>query len=219
LFALCFLVLTPLPRILAFEIPVLARVPLGILVEVTVPAFAGTLALVAATLVLSRHQEPSVPTVGLGPRFRERLKPSLAAALLSALLATILLFVPYIGLLLSFLLMPLILGPPIIGQVVAVEGLSIRDAKERARALTEGIRGRVLLYLLNVGLGLGIATVLLVGGAMTLVTSANDLTRVLINSIYQAAILGAIVGFLAAVEYVVFVELVARAKTAVAIPD
>lgn len=211
---MCFLVLTPLPRILAFEVPVVARLPLGILIEVAVPAFAGTLAMVAATLVLVRHQEEETQQAGIGPQFRDRLKPALATGLLSAFIASALLLVPFLGLLLSFLLMPLVLGPPIVGQVIAVEGLSLREALKRARGLTAGMTGRVSLYLLNVGVGLGILSVLLVGGAMSLARTAGDLPRVLITSIYQAAVLGIIVGFLATVEYVVFTKLRARAVDA-----
>jgi hypothetical protein len=113
--------------------------------------------------------------------------------------------------------MPLVLGPPIVGQVVAIEGLSLRGSLARARDLTEGIRGRTIVYLLNIGVGLGILSVLLVGGSMALALEASDLVRVLIGSLYQAAMLGAIVGFLASVEFTVYGLL--RARAAVATTD
>lgn len=192
-----------------------ARLPLGILVQIAIPAFAGTLALIAATMVLD---ESATEAGTWFSRFRNpRLGVALRSALLAAVVASVLLLVPYLGLLLSFLLMPLVLGPPIVGQVVAIEGLSLRGSLARARDLTEGIRGRTIVYLLNIGVGLGILSVLLVGGSMALALEASDLVRVLIGSLYQAAMLGAIVGFLASVEFTVYGLL--RARAAVATTD
>lgn len=208
LFAVCFLVLTPLPRVLAFEVPVVVGVPLGALIEITVPAFGATLALVGATQVLA----------GDTSGFRSRLRPALAAGLLAALVAGVIALLPYYGLLLSFLLGLLTFGPPIIGQAIAVEGLTLRAAIERAGDLTDGIRGRVFLYLVNVGVGLGILSLLLIGGAMSVTSETSEAVRVLMNSVYQTVVLGALCGFLAAVEYVIFTELRARPKTADAIP-
>ncbi|MEA2446506.1 MAG: hypothetical protein QOK47_143, partial [Actinomycetota bacterium] len=48
---------------------------------------------------------------------------------------------------------------------------------------------------------------ILIGGSMYLVLDAGDLVRVLIASLYQAAVLGVIVGFLATVEYVIYTQL------------
>jgi hypothetical protein len=195
---------------------VVAQLPLGILVQIAIPAFAGTVAMIAATMVLDETDQAEGQT--WVARFRNpRLGVALRSALLAAVIASLLLLVPYLGLLLSFLLMPLVLGPPIVGQVVALEGLSLRDSIVRARELTEGIRGRIALYLLNIGVGLGILSVLLVGGSMALALDASDVVRVLIASLYQAAILGALVGFLATVEFTVYSQL--RARAAVATTD
>jgi hypothetical protein len=206
---LCFLVLTPLPRVLAFEIPVLLELPLGILVEIAVPCFAASIALVAATQRLATD----------GSGFRIRLQPTLASAGLAALVTCAVALLPYVGLLLSFLLGPLLFGPPIVAQVIAIEELSLSEALSRTRLLLAGVGGRAFLYLLNVGVGLGILSVLLIGGAMSFTIGADTIVRVLVASLYQATVLGAIVGFLATVEYVMFLELRARVTAADAIPD
>ena len=89
----------------------------------------------------------------------------------------------------------------------------------RTRVLVAGIGGRAFLYLLNVGVGLGILSVLLIGGAMSFTIGADTIVQVLVASFYQAAVLGAIIGFLATVEYVMFLELRSRVTGADAIPD
>ena len=201
---MCFLVLSPLPRVLAFEVPVIARLPLGILVEIAVPCFAASIVLVAATLKLAEESS------GIG----DRLRPALASASLAALVSCVMALLPYLGLLLSFLLGPLVFGPPIVAQVIAVEGLSLRDALSRTRTLLAGVGGRAFLYLLNIGVGIGILSVLMIGGAMSLVVDGPEIVRVLVNSVYQSAVLGLLVGFLATVEYVMFTQLRARAGDA-----
>jgi hypothetical protein len=149
--------------------------------------------------------------------FRTRLGPALGTALLSAAVATALLLIPFGGLLLSFLFMPVVLGPPIVAQVIALEDASLRRALERTRRLLRGRSLRMTQYLLNVGVGLGIVAVVIVGGAMYAVLLSPELVRVLIGSVYQSIVLGAFVGYLSTVEYVIYTDLSATARDP--IPD
>ena len=206
-----------MPRVLFFEVPVVAGIPLGILIQIAVPTWAASVTLVATTLVLARRRNSvSTPAADLWAELRTRLGVASRCGLLAAAIACVLVLIPLIGLLLIFVLTPLVIGPPLVAQAVAVEGSSLRAALSRSRAVMVGRSGRVTLYLLCAGLAAGLISTLLVGGAMYLALDAGAAIRVVIGSVYQSVSLGAIVGFLATVEFVLYEEL---SRTAVSNPD
>jgi hypothetical protein len=116
------------------------------------------------------------------------------------------------------LIFHLFLGPPLIAQAVAVEGRPLRKAWTQVQTITRRRLARVLLYLLNIALLVGIAALLLVGGLTASVTSAPAGVETLVFILSQSVLLGALAAFMAVFETVLYLDLGAS-TTADAIPD
>lgn len=93
------------------------------------------------------------------------------------------------------------MGPPILAQVIGVEKLGLREALRRVGELTDG---RTWLYILNIAAGVGLVATFVLGGFGLGALDATELVRAVAFPIIQAALMGVLLGFLAAFEYEVF---------------
>src|SRR5687768_5835884 len=96
LFGIVFLALSPLPYVLAFEVSLVRSVPLGVQLQVVVPAFAASVAMVVATAYLAAAESDPQPKLALvWKELRPRRGTVFAAAGIAALVALIVTMLPF----------------------------------------------------------------------------------------------------------------------------
>lgn len=98
---------------------------------------------------------------------RPRAQDVLTAALVMTIPALVVLFSVRADVA-QFFVLPLFIGPPILVQAMAIEEKGFRDAAQRARSLLSGHWLRMVLYLLTIVLGTGVAQIIVLialGGA------------------------------------------------------
>lgn len=104
--------------------------------------------------------DPLPPETGLrGLRGRWR-----DIAAIGALVATVVAALTFLTGEFVVVLSPPLWGPLIFIQVIALEELGLRDALARGRVLLAGHWARLFLYLISVGVGLGVAGATILGG-------------------------------------------------------
>ncbi|MDQ3751826.1 MAG: hypothetical protein M3333_02910 [Actinomycetota bacterium] len=179
------------------------------LTSVVLVALAGSFALHCATVILA----DGVSGRGTSPRaaarsLRGRLKDLMSAGLLVGMLSIVALFLPF-GPLGSVVIVPMLLGPPILAHVIAVEARSFPEAFARARMLLGGNWGRVLVTLLNIAFVLGILQLVLLSSAVALLAGAGGLALLLLT-LFQTLIAALALPYLAAAAFVTYLDLRVR---------
>jgi hypothetical protein len=145
---------------------------------------------------------------------RERSRDILTIGLLAAVLALI--FVLVLGYL-GELLMPVAFGPPILAQILVVERRGLQDTRQRARDLGSREWGRVIMYLLTLGLGVVVA-ILAVHIAIGEMLRALSVDAAALESVVAIALSFAAVhllfalgwAFVAVAQTVIYLDLRAR---------
>ncbi len=169
--------------------------------QVTIPAFGASIALVLSAAFLSASStDPSATFRSSWMSLRERRGSLLAAAASAALMSFVLTLLPF-GLLIALLLVHGIYGPPLIAQAIGAERITVPEAWRTVRRSMAGSGLRVALYLLNAVVGTGIVAVLLIGGVAYATYDAPQWLRIIAASLWQALVLGCAIGFLACVEF------------------
>ena len=215
-FGVVFLMLMPLPPIVFIESPAFVLVPISILLQLVIPAAAGSVAVMIVGVTAAAELAGTQATIADGlQKLRGNAKAVLGAMGLAALITT---FVALVMGIYASLILHLFMGPPLIAQAVAVEGRPLREAWEHVKTITRTRLGRVLLYLLNVALVVGIAELLLVGGLTSSVAGAPDAVRIAVFLLAQSVLLGAIAAFMAVFETVLYFDLSSPIE-ATATPD
>ncbi len=207
------MVLTPLPFLVVFELPLVAQLPVELFLQIVIPTFAGSLALMTSAILLAERRAGDPMTLGEAWHvLRGHGRAATASALVAAGLAILITALPFLGLLLTLVFLPLYLGPPLLGHSVALERLGLREGFDRVRSLTARNGGRVFLYLIATALAIGAIAILLIGGVGAfLLVDAPYALRVVGYSLLQGVALGALVGYLATFELVVYQDLKAAA--------
>ncbi|HEU4481024.1 MAG TPA: hypothetical protein VFS18_03990, partial [Actinomycetota bacterium] len=138
-------------------------------------------------------------------RWREVVTAALFAAMFSFPLT---LFVGFLGLL-------VLIGPPVVMQIVVIEGKPFRVAWPEAKMLASGNLGRILLHLLTVSLGIVLVRSALLGivGA----TADGDAGLAAVYVIGQTVVTALTLPLLAACTYVCYLWL--KATPAVVSPE
>jgi len=214
-FGVVFLLLMPLPPIIFIDSPTFVTVPISILLQLVIPAAAGSVAVMVVAVIAAAEVAGSEATIADGLRkIGGNMRAVLEAMGLSALIT---MFVALVIGLYASLIFHLFLGPPLIAQAVAVDGRSLPNAWSHVQSITRKRLGRVLLYLLNVALLVGIAALMLVGGITTAVAGAPDAVETTVFILSQSVLLGALAAFMAVFETVLYLDLNAS-TTAGAIP-
>jgi hypothetical protein len=157
------------------------------------------------TVLAAEKLKDGSATIGDGLRIIVANKGAVLGAM--ALSALLTMAVAFLISLYASLVFHLFLGPPLIAQAVTLEGQSLGNAVKYVQNLTRGRFGRVLLYLLNVALLVGIVALILVGGLTTSVLGAPFAVRTAVFILSQSLLLGALTAFMVVFETVLFFEL------------
>jgi hypothetical protein len=210
-FGVVFLVLMPLPPVVALDSSPFITIPLSILLQLVVPAAAGSIAVMVVSALAAAELTERSATISDGWRTIAANKGAVLGAMaLSALLTM------GVALLISVyasLIFHLFLGPPLIAQAIAIEGHSFEKAVRYVQGLTRGRLGRVLLYLLNVALLVGIVAFILVGGLPTLVGGTPYAVQAAVLILTHSLLLGGLIAFMVVFETVLYFGLRSAPKS------
>ncbi len=177
-----------------------------------VPA-ASVAAAVASVLLLHRVARLSV---GIAAAVRMTLRHGVhvvAAGLLVSIvaLAAILLLGP----LASLVVIPLLVGPPVLVQVIVWEGLPFQEALRRTRILVRDHWSRVFLYLFTIALAVGVAQMVVTGVLGSLLVEfvrSRTTASVLVVSVANSVVAALALAYMAAASVVAYLDLRFRAE-------
>lgn len=179
------------------------------LTSIVLVALAGSFALHCATVILADGVSGRAISAGAAAgSLRGRSRDLVSAGLLVGMLSIAALFLPF-GPLGSMVIVPMLLGPPVLAHVIAGEGKSFPEAVARARMLLKGNWGRVLVTLLNVAFVLGILQLVLLSLSVALLAGAGGLALLLLTLI-QTLIAAIALPYLAATAFVAYLDLRVR---------
>lgn len=204
-----------IPFVFFFEVSDEATLPLIFLTRVVVPVIVGSVAVAVGSRILGRRDETAgaeqpdevditdvddVNTVAApGSRAVDLFALSLIAAMFSV--AGVLFLRAY-----GILILHMFYGPPVAMQVAVLEGRSFSEATKRARSLLRG-NWRLILYMLNVALLIGILNLVLLGPVYGLLPDDFDLAASLAVSVVHGIALGLLTSYLAAVQVALYEHL------------
>lgn len=175
---------------------------LGLLAAVILSIAFGLTALICEAYLRDEY-------IGAGEAWR-RLLPNIQPVLGAAFLAALILFT--IGTALppiALMLRPLFYGPPILMQIVVIEGLVVGAAWARSKDLMKGHWGRVFTYLMTVALGLYLfASSLVFAVAGAVLENSNDTIELLLDG-FVAVVLAVGYPFMAVAVYVAYADVAA----------
>lgn len=179
------------------------------LTSIVLVALAGSFGLHCATAVLAdgvagRATSPSAAARSLRPQSKDLV----SAGLLVSMLSIAALFLPF-GPLGSIVIVPMLLGPPILAHVIVVETKPFPEAVARARVLLGGHWGRALITLLNVAFILGILQLVLLSLSAAALAGAGGIGLVVLTLI-QTLIAALALPYLAAAGFVLYLDLRVR---------
>jgi hypothetical protein len=212
--AVAFLVaLAPLLTLPDQQIGVAGSTPSALLLMlgfalVVIPMVVGGIGVAASTLLLTDTiVGRSITPTDAFRQVRPHLGPLIAAALASTLLSLVLrqLLPP-----LEFFLRPMLYGPAILVQVIALEGMDLRNGLSRAGELLRKHTLRIFMFLLAVSMGASLLDILLPGFATLGLTSVNNIAYFIVASVIQVLVVVLTLPFVAATMLVAYFDLRAR---------
>lgn len=211
IFCLLHVLAALIPFVFFFEVSDEATLPLIFLTRVVIPVIVGSIAVAIASRILGRETAPDgsphedapledvEPADASGTRALDLFALSLIAAMFS--IAGVLFLRAY-----GFLILHMFYGPPIAMQVAVLEGRSFSEATRRARTLLRG-NWRLILYMLNVALLIGILNLILLGPVYGLLPDDFDMAASLAVSVVHGVVLGVLTSYLAAVQVALYEHL------------
>ena len=208
LFAVIGLLISLLPALFFFELPEGAIIPVYLFVQVAIPAILVSLGIAVAAVVMDGDLkgEPMSIRTAIGV-VRTRIRECLAAAVLAGMLA---IFIAVFLGLLSFMLIYLFFGPPILIHLVALERESLQTAWPRMKELMKGNWVRVLMYLFVIGLGIALTQSLALAVTTTAIQDLERWVRATVVNLANLAVIALAVPFLAASGYALYKDLLLR---------
>ena len=168
---------------------------------------ASVLASTAAVVMTDDLADRTTAGWQAGARLKRVRIPLAIAAIYSAMIIGALAFLPVLG---FILFLPLFLGPPILAQVIAIEGAPTPEALPRSRFLLAGHTVRVFGYLVSICLGWSLANflvttiVLLPGGAL------GEGGQRVASGVVSGVVLGLLLPWLAAAALACYLDLRVR---------
>ncbi len=179
------------------------------LTSIVLVALAGSFALHCATVILADGISGRVTSSGASAgSLRGQFRDLVSAGLLVGMLSIAALLLPF-GPLGSMVVVPMLLGPPVLAHILAVEGKSFPEAVVRARMLLGGNWGRTLITLLNIAFVLGILQLVLLSFSVALLAGVGGLALVLLTFL-QTLIAAIALPYLAAAALVSYLDLRVR---------
>jgi hypothetical protein len=173
-----------------------------------IPLLVGAIVVAAGSLMLTDTiVGKGTSAVRAYGQMRAHLGPVVAAGLAATLLSVILrvLLPPF-----EFILRPLLYGPAIVGQVIALEGTDLKGSLSRAGQLLRKETLRIFMYLFAISLGASLLAVLVPGFATIGLGDANDVVYFTITSLLQILVVAIIFPFVAVAMLVAYFDLRAR---------
>lgn len=182
-----------------------ARVTLSYMMLVVLPAFVASFGSGLAAHVFERDLEDDPVTAKTALReTRPRHRDMLSSAALGALFAFfVVLVMGGPGLLIA----PLFYGPPVVMQLVALDGYGTRAASDRARRMLKGNWLRLFSYILTIALGISVLSAAALGAGAAVTDPLADVPRVLLLGVLEVIVLGFLLPFLAAASFVFYADL------------
>jgi len=177
--------------------------------SIVLVAFAGSFALHCATVILADGVSGRAISAGTAAgSLRGRSGDLVSAGLLVGMLSIAALFLPF-GPLGSMVVVPMLLGPPVLAHVIAGEAKSFPEAVVRSRMLLKGNWGRVLFTLLNVAFAPGILQLVVLSVSVAMLADAGGLA-LLVLTLIQTLIAAIALPYLAATAFVAYLDLRVR---------
>lgn len=141
-----------------------------------------------------------------------RLRPRLGHVVVSALYVSmpLLALLLFLGPVVHYVLLPAVLGPPILVQAIVWEHRDFREAASRAKNLLGGSWGRVISTLLMVALGGALLQVVLLTAETRLLSGPGNLASWLWILVFEVLTSGTIWLLTAAASTVAYLELRSR---------
>ena len=165
---------------------------------------------IAAIVVVDEHAGVSTTTGRAWASVRPRLRDLFIASLLTSLLALLLsqvLFAGYVGFLLT---VALVMGPPVLAQVLTIEGLALGPAWIRTKEILKAQWGRTIMYLFNIALVAAFLTAFAVQSFIIETRDAPDLLSFVVTRIIEAIIYAGIAAFIAVLQTTIYLDIRAR---------
>jgi hypothetical protein len=177
--------------------------------SITLVALAGSFGLHCSTVMLADGVTGEGTSPGRAARsLRTQYRDLVSAGFLVAMFSIAALFLPF-GPLGSVVIVPLLLGPPVLAHVIVVEGKSFPEAVARSRMLLGGNWGRVLITLLNIAFILGILQLVLLSLSAAALAGAGGIGLVALTLI-QTLIAALVLPYLSAAAFVTYLDLRVR---------
>lgn len=207
-FALFHVVAALIPFAFFFEVSEEAALPLILLTRVVTPVIAGSLAIAFGNRILARA---AAAADGDAPASSPATMRPLDVTALTLLAAMFSMVAVVILRAYGVLILHMFYGPPIAMQVASLEGRSFRDSAGRAGALLRG-NWRLILYLLNVAVVVGIVNLVLASPLYGLLSDDFELGPALAVSVLHGIVLGVLTSFFAAQQVALYEHLASRAE-------
>ena len=128
----------------------------------------------AAGSLAQREGTPAAAIRSLRPVRTDLLAAALASSMVTLALVFLLAGSGLLNLL-TFVITPLLFGPPVLAQVIAIEHRTLGAAWRRSRELLAGNAPRVLLYLVNVALGIGLLQLIFLGLSVSVASGVGGM--------------------------------------------
>lgn len=211
IFCIVHVIAALLPYLVVFDVPDAVGYPLVFLFRVVIPVVLGTFAVATSSVWLlggrrvdADEEQPAEREVARPlDRIRAQWSDVVVMGLVASLLGTgaVLLLGAY-----GFLILHLFYGPPVAMQALLLERVPYRDALQRAKLLLRG-NWRTILYLLNVSLGIGALSLVILDLVVRAVGGGPDALVRTVLGIAQGLVLGALVAFIAGAQAALYVYL------------
>jgi hypothetical protein len=180
-----------------------AELFVAFLAQIVLPVVIGTFAMAVSSVIYD--EAVAGRTIAVREAF-DRIRPLNRDVLVSGLFASMIAIWAVIVLAqFGFVLMPLFFGPPILIQVIALERLTLRPARTRAREILKGQTARVIVYLLVIALGIGLLGTAALSAFLAIADrGGSDLLLAGVFSVVQIVVAAFMLPFLAASSYVCY---------------
>ncbi|MBA3430563.1 MAG: hypothetical protein H0U16_03660 [Actinobacteria bacterium] len=160
---------------------------------------------IAADGVTGRGVTPGDAVRELRPKWRDLA----SAGLVTSMLSVLAIFLPF-GVFGSIVVMPMLFGPPVLIHVIGLEGRNFGEAWNHAKTLLSGQMGRLLIYLLNVALGLGLLQLVLLSVTFPVASLLTGGLGLIAQSLVQALIAAVTLPLLGTMSFVCYLDVRAR---------
>lgn len=186
------------------------------LIQILGVPFVGAWIAARVAVVLDEREDRGTPHRSVGERLRPQRSHIAASAMLAGVLTFfIVLALQQLGLLIG---LNLFLGPPLLIHAIAVEGLSFGDAWMRMKELMRGEAVRIIIYLVSISLGIGLAQIVVVGSILVGLTEValGTAVELVVSLVVYVLVEALALAFMACVGMAGYLELKSRqeARTA-----